>query len=489
MSLKTLLQEERIFIGWMCLFIASGIFLAYLITFNPLSPVILLGLVILGTLALAINVEYIAYLTIFLVPLDPYRVSFTFVNLSLFRLSLIVLMLNFIFKVLFGKVKIYKNRMYPFLVLHLFSTILALGMGNYATRTQTVFFITLTGIAMNIIFYNIFDSKQKLYKAVSAFLASYAIYVFFAIYTYYSFVILGTERIGFPFTNLIPFDIVPGIAGGRLFVGSTGIFPRLHLPIGSPPRLSMILALGVIFLLGLILYNIRSKGSRKILLTYVSFALVLTAMVVLTMARSGWLALAGGLALLIFLWKSELLYHHVFSKLLLGFCVIIILVMVAIVLAGPSQIIIERVTSGTGVMRHIETRLEALTIWYTNLKTMLFGVGLSNYQFYSYSGGVHSHSAYTTVLAERGLIGSLMYWPLYFFPFLFLCLSDTARSHEYKWQSYKRALAAALFVVIFGSLFYEFMQERNMWVVIGLAGAAVGLDRRSWYATKRCFKG
>jgi hypothetical protein len=267
----------------------------------------------------------------------------------------------------------------------------------------------------------------------------------------------------------------PFLEGDRLFEGSMGTLQRLHLPIGSPPRLSMFLSIGIILLLGLILYNIRTKQNRKILLAYVASALVLTVMLFLTMSRSGLIALAGGSILLIYLWKSDLFYRYVFLKVSLGLYVVTILIIVAIILPGPVHHAVERMSSTIGgLTEHLQTRLEALAIWSASLKNILVGVGLSNYQLYA--KGVHSHSAYTTVIAERGLIGSFTYWPFYFYPFLVLFLSATAHSHEYKWQAYKRALAAILFVIIFGSLFYEFMQERNIWVVMGLAGAALGLS-------------
>ena len=73
------------------LLIVLGIFIGYFTISNLLYAIILLGLLLLGMLAIVIKIEYLAYLTIFFVPLDPYRVKFPIANLSLFRFFLIVL--------------------------------------------------------------------------------------------------------------------------------------------------------------------------------------------------------------------------------------------------------------------------------------------------------------------------------------------------------------------------------------------------------------
>ena len=457
-----------------------GISVGCLSTFNAfvVISIIISLLMIMALILWGVSIEHIAYLTLLLAPLNVYRAELPLVNLSGFRILLIVLIISYVFSMLARGGKIRKNPMYLFLSLHLFSTLLALGVGEFTSRTGTIFLTTVAGLALCFVFGNILDNKEKLYRAIHVFLTSYLIYVFFAVYTYYIGYI-GGKVVDIPFRDLLPFKMPPPghLEGGRMFVATTGALQRLSLPTGSPPRLSIFLAAGVVLLMGLALYAITNQRSGRRWIPYVLFASILTIMTYLTMARTGWIALIGGLLILTYLWKSKLLFYRLSIKFLFITVVTLFLIaLIVIVIPLPILVPIERVTTTLeGLERHWVTRLEALSIFYTDIKTAFIGVGLSNYQLYA--RGIHSHSAFTTVLAERGLIGSLLYWLLYFYSFLFLYRSAKRNDKDPKWQSYKRAIVAALFVVIFGSLLYEFLHEVQVWIIIALATAMVGLEK------------
>jgi hypothetical protein len=46
-----------------------------------------------------------------------------------------------------------------------------------------------------------------------------------------------------------------------------------------------------------------------------------------------------------------------------------------------------------------------------------------------------------------------------------------------KWQAYKLAICTAIFVIIIGSLLYEFLHEVQVWIIVALAIAMVGLEK------------
>jgi hypothetical protein len=420
----------------------------------------------------------IACLMIFLTPLDAYRIEFPIFNLSLFRIFVIVLSIAYFFYFLGIKMKIQKSIMYPFLFLQIISLFLSLLLARYNDRLFTIFEKTIMGILICFIFINIFKEKKDFYQATKYFILSYFFYFFFAIYTYYMG-FLNKKVTELPFVNIFKLSFVPleRLKGGRLYIGSSGNLQRLSLPTGSPPRLSMFLLIGAIILFSLWIYNYFFQNNiikRKKANIYLVSSIIVSIMIFLTMSRAGWLTLFFSLLFLYFLWQERkyALINKMPKVLFLLFIVLFAISLSNINFSVPFERVLETTSSLEG---HLYTRINALTIWSENLKTLFLGVGLSNFQYY---GGAHSHSAYTTVLAERGIIGSIIYWPFYFFSLFYLYKSSKKNKKDIRWLAYKRAFCGVMFVILFGSFLYEFIDEVQIWISLGLVSAIVSIDEK-----------
>jgi FtsH-binding integral membrane protein len=156
---------------------------------------------------------------------------------------------------------------------------------------------------------------------------------------------------------------------------------------------------------------------------------------------------------------------------------VLTLVVVGVVMVSPDPVVrsvLARFSTGadTDLRGHVQTRLDALGIWVTDPKTFLFGVGFSNYSLYG--SGIHSHSPYTTVLGERGLVGSLPFWAFYF------GVSVWAGRRAVLWRkldpdrfSMLLGIFAATVGVLFGSIFYEYIHRNVVWILFALAAGTI----------------
>ena len=132
-------------------------------------------------------------------------------------------------------------------------------------------------------------------------------------------------------------------------------------------------------------------------------------------------------------------------------------------------------TNRTSTSLHVETRTEALR-WWTRYPVL--GVGPGNFGPLFGQGALESntHSVYTTVLAEMGVVGlaAFLATPVLFFRRrgIRAVLKDGSS------RSPVRLLALAYLVLLVNSVMYEVWQSEFQWVLLGLALAAAAAPRR-----------
>lgn len=408
------------------------------------------------------------YLAIFLMPLDLYRVELP-VPLSLYRLVLVVLAVSVGFRLLLLRRAVRRGALHGFVALFLVSTLMAFIRADDLAQGSGVLLNITAGITLVLVSYHVLDSRRRLRRAAFWLLASHLITLLFAVFTWGQFALLGVVVGQLPLAGILP---VPLADPGHLATETVAAgFPRLALPYTSPPALSLALAISILIGFGFRLFG--TAGTRRDGQPSVP-ALSLAVLLVLllgTISRSGWIAFVAGLVWMVVVQQRVQLRHIAYAALGASLLAVVVAVLF------PTEAITDRLQFTEGTRKHLETRLEALSIFGRNLETMLLGVGLNSYQEYSASGGPHSHSPFTTVLAERGVVGWLGFWPLYFYMWFGTWWRST-NEHDESWRSAKSGLSAAMLAILVGSVLYEFILINHAWLAVGFAAAAVGVDRK-----------
>jgi hypothetical protein len=133
-------------------------------------------------------------------------------------------------------------------------------------------------------------------------------------------------------------------------------------------------------------------------------------------------------------------------------------------LGNIADLALDRATSASDSFgRHLDTRLTALSLWGRSPMTILVGTAFGEYGQLSAADGPHSHSPYTTLLPEVGLVG------LGLFVLLLALLLYRTRirggPHD--------VLFWLVAMLAFALLLYEFLALQFVWCIIGAAASAL----------------
>lgn len=453
---------------------------------EPSYGVLGLGVTLMLALAVFLPTRWFLWGCVFIAPLDIYRIDAGIVNLSLYRVFLLLGAVSWAVRVPLYRASL-RSGSSPFAFLFgtfAFSNAVWFFTGRYGVVGFDLMLNLLSGMLLVFLFYMESRTYEVWRRGLDALLMSGVWVILALVYTYAVYFATGRVVAQIPLRKVIPIKIVSAgewLAKAHRTLG----FPRLTLPYGSPPHLSGFLAAFLSLLIVLYLYGSRKRRRGWWLGCIALFLVALAA----TFSRTGWLAFLGGVIVVNFqLLRSG---HRIafrnwwWAVLFLG------LVVAAIVLAVPSEAVESVLYKVSAIReipfdrtsRHWTTRLHALQIWLQNIKTFLLGVGFSNYELHSEA--VHSHSPYTTVLAERGLVGSLLFWTFYLGTTLYI------GRESFRWYRADRERFAATFgvfvatvVTLFGSLFYEYLYMNLVWILFALAASAMRFsDRDRRYGT------
>ncbi len=194
-----------------------------------------------------------------------------------------------------------------------------------------------------------------------------------------------------------------------------------------------------------------------------------------SLSRSSWLGIIGGVIVMLLLMTLK---RKLSPRLVLTSIVIIGAIMVIISVFGE-LINLRFETGGSGQYRLLMIRIAIPII----LSHPILGVGLFNYQFYSFSSFKFwhpVHNEYLRLAAETGLPG------LFFFLwFVFWVLKDAYKALKFK-DKYLNAIAVGIFggytafltAVMFGPEYQQYRQKFIFWILAGLAVALKRIYKR-----------
>jgi hypothetical protein len=435
------------------------------------------GIAVLATLIVfiifwLIPTRWFIWGSVFWAPMDIYRIELSPINFSPYRLFLLAAIVSWVMRSLLQLRELrFHRRFLTLFGLYALSTIAWAFFTRYDVVGIGEIVNIASGIMLILLFYAVLDSRDDWQRTVKIFIWSGAWILAGLGYTYILYFSTGRLVRDIPFRAAIPLELSDS---GHLAQGHNvwGV-PRLSLPFSSPPHLAGLIVALLSIVAAQLLFNRYSRRKRRWLLAYAG---LLFGALILTFARSGWLGLAGGILVLVtkvFHSKNRRFLRRIFLLFLISFSLL-----GGIIFLTPERVtesLMSRFSLGpeTDLGRHWETRLRALDIWSNGLGTMLFGVGMSN--FLVYGQGVHSHSPYTTVLAERGLVGSVFFWMFYFGSSWWVLRRSISlwRRRDYEGYSMVFGVFAATVGVLFGSLFYEYIHRNVVWILFALAAATI----------------
>lgn len=403
---------------------------------------------------------------IILYPIDLYRIEIIGLPLSIPRL-LVLLSAPIIFISLFLQ-KFPKNQLtYSILALLSASSVLSLTVFRLK---ENDWFILLFFIALYLIITNLPRSPQTKFTILRSFELSYLLYIPFSIYAYYIFFKFGEPLSDIPFRDVIPLKLLGAghLGGGFLVEVGNRALPRLSFPFVSPPMLGVAVVLGL-----LIFYYDKTLLKSKLLRGYRwTMLIALIFILFLTMSKAGvftlFITLLVG-ATVTFRGTFDVSLTAISKKLLT------LLVLAGGILALSVTVVFDRLfdweVMENTVTKHIETRTEALSILLENEFNFLFGVGFGNYEFYG--SGVHSHSTFTTILAELGVVGSLCFWLLFalvswwsYLEYRKFCVS---RKEVTSWRSLHYGIFLTNVAILVSVFAYEALYIWPTFIALGLS--------------------
>jgi len=327
------------------------------------------------------------------------------------------------------------------------------------------------GIAFDLIGIEIIGSAfvflfPIFFRDLGSFGTIYKAYYFSAFFAY----LLNTYALGY---WLKTGSIIAGVPFWRLFSESEHVisyiqaasnfqgFPRFRFPFASTGATGAFLAICGIFLFNEIF---RTKTNRSL---YLTLFVINTFFLIGTFSRTGWIILfIGVLSSLYYLRKFKLVrMKKIFGLSLVG---VLVVVMLLISIPEMGQTFLARMSfeaTGKSNVEHIRSRLLGLSKF---SEAPLTGIGIGNLWAQGY--GLHTHSVYTSFLAERGIFILLLYLG---FIFLLLCALKSKMkylAHPIQLEALIQdiSLFSTLVAVSFGHLLYQIDSE-FVWLFYALA--------------------
>jgi len=402
-------------------------------------------------------------LSTLLISLGLYRIPIGPVNLSFAHVAILAgVMASAVYIIYVGQFRIKKFTGYVWRVLVLFL---------FASGINAILLTDAPEIAFDLIGIEIMGSVfvfllPIFFRDLSSFGIIHKAYYYSAFFTY----LLNAYALGY---WLETGRIIAGVPFWRLFSKSEHVvsyiqaasnfqgFPRFRFPFASAGGTGVFLAICGIFIFNEIF---RAKTNWVF---YLSLFAINTFFLIGTFSRTGWIILFIGVLLsLYYLRKFNLVrLKRVFVLSIAGVLVVVLLL---ISVPKMGQTVINRFSLKATVksnVGHIESRLLGLTKF---CEAPLTGIGIGNLWAQGY--GLHTHSVYTSFLAERGIFILLLY-----LGFMFLLLYALKSNMKYLAKSIQLealilniSLFSALIAISFGHLLYQIDSE-FVWLFYGLA--------------------
>lgn len=343
-------------------------------------------------------------------------------------------------------------------------------------ESRAFYYAELVGYATVLAIPILINKTKDLQKVIKAFALSSGFVFLGACWHLYNYYVLGQLVSDVPFWHNYSqsTSVLEYMADAKTF----DLLPRFTLPFGTPAEAGIYLSLAGILLLALTLYRITyNKRGIWILIifNFLNFFCLLG-----TFARASWgVFLVGSLVVLWYFKKMKLIRFRKFISPLLIFLSLAVFFNLTpigneFIMSVGLRFDLEK-TAMTDES-HLETRLLALEYW---AESPIVGLGIGGYFLKPFSG-VHTHSTYFTILADRGLIGLLLYSGFIFRAFILLIrrIGLLSETHDDNMLPYIVGLLGCLSGLFVGNFLYE-MNTEGTWLLFGLILGCVRLAQKN----------
>lgn len=367
-----------------------------------------------------------------------------------------------------GRFKIRKNIIYIDAILGFFIVLSILNIIFLSKNMEIAFDLVICEIVGSIFVFMlpVFFQNSTHFKHI------YRAYYFSAIFAYLLNIYalrywLSTGEIytGIPFWKYT-IHISEYFLSGSSFAS----FPRFRYPFSSTGGIGPFLAITGIFLFNE-MFRIKSRFRALFIILFS----INTFFLIGTFSRAGWIICFIGIIISIhYLKKFKIVKLGTFF-----IASIIVISLIAILISFVPKfnwtIIEERLSpevTAASNERHLYTRLLGFQKF---SEAPLIGIGIGDLMVEGY--GLHTHSVYTSFLAERGFFIFLLY-----VIFLSFCFSVLKRKMNFLSKTkqkepliYNISLLSTLIAVIFGHFFYQIDIE-FIWLFYGIVAIFINLD-------------
>lgn len=396
-------------------------------------------------------------------PLDIFYIENPVINISLYRITLIILSLLFLIR-LFWTMKIMKSNKFVFIYINIFFIILAWVSSKDLIQVKSIFLNELMGLILLFIFINIYE-RSDVNLLINTYLISLIVPIFFSGYIYYKFVTTGKTFEKITIFSYYTYELSE-FAIERLYSGSSMV-PRLAFPYAAAPHLGLTISIGIIIILMKIAYS-----QKKLKLGYYLYFIVLLIILLGTMSRSIFLSLSIVFFLILFFSKKKNRKNIFNWKVLIILLVIFFILYNFIIPEQVKSMLIKRLLEIFTILdynsanRHLLLRLEGLNLWLENSESFLIGRGMGAAEFIegklTYLAP-HFFSPYLTALVERGILGFIAIFSIFF-----LILKELYTRNKITQNLNDKILFFIMCNILIAFLFYELRLALTTWIWVSI---------------------
>lgn len=286
------------------------------------------------------------------------------------------------------------------------------------------------------------------------------IFIGFGIYQYVAW-FTGIGRSGYAFH--VPFsEILMGESLIVRVIGEGSLF-RVTLPFTSPSHLAP--GLSALLLITLPQQLLPGKHGR-FRFGLLFYHLALFGLLLTTYSRGAWLGFAFGVLALFLADRRLWLNKRVWIA---GIVVLLIAVLAFVLIPDIQNNLLSRLdteNTSNSDAGHLAFRLMALDLW---LQYPIAGIGLAN--FFAWTGIIHAHSIYVTVLAELGVIGLGLLFMWLAVALLTAVKSVNMTAYGTFLRAFTSGLFASFFSLLANNLFQQSFYSAYTWLVMAAIGA------------------
>jgi len=405
-------------------------------------------------------------LIILTAPFDIFTIKMPIINISIYRISAVILILFFLFRI-FRRGEIKKSYIYLFLPMIVISSFIGLINSIDPVLNNDVFFSDVMGVLIIFIFINIYK-----YEDISFLLDSYLYslipVVFFNAYIYYVYFFQGKMLKGISVFNIYNFEISDSVLRRWTISG----MPRASMPFSSPPLLGLAISIGII----IIFFKLNSKIKIKLYIWYYLFLILLVIVFFCTMSRSIIVALCITFLTMIFLERikiKKIRTKNVYKVRWRYLFILFLLTLLIFYFLLPSNVgpkllsrLIQSNFESLSKERHYLVLLDGTILWTENIKNFLIGIGTGSSIYYTGKHtffGPNFFNSYFTILVERGILGFIGFYSIYF-----LIIKRLYRNYKTKGDFISKVMFFIMIDMFVSFVFYDMRAMIPAWIMIAI---------------------